>query len=183
MNCLIWGGIDLNLADFSTGSWIIVLLLVSLVVFAVCAVMIRNLLKAAVALAVTSAALTILLFLMDAYLAAVFELSVCSGLITVVFISTISLTKPRSREELMELAKLRIKKYIYLPVILIIAAVMLLFLKSNVNMSFEVQPVGLEPAIEQILWNVRSNDMLGQIIIVLAGVFGVVILFKGRDKR
>jgi multisubunit Na+/H+ antiporter MnhB subunit len=86
-------------------------------------------------------------------------------------------------QELMELAKQRIKRYIYLPAILIIAAVILFFLKSNINLCYTAKIVGSEPAVEEILWNVRSNDILGQIIIVLAGVFGVVILFKGRDKR
>ena len=63
------------------------------------AVMTLNLLKSAIGLAVTSAILSLLLFLMDAPLAGVFELSVCAGLITVVFISVISLTKPLTSAE------------------------------------------------------------------------------------
>jgi NADH-quinone oxidoreductase subunit J len=173
----------LNLADINTELWLMILLLGALVVFAVISVMIRNLLKAAVALAVTSAALTTLLFIMNAYLAAVFELSVCAGLITVVFISAISLTKPHSREELMVKAKQRIKRFIYLPILLIAVSAVLLFIKSNIKIDFLVQSTGSESTVEEVLWNVRGNDMLGQIIVMLAGVFGVIILFKGREKK
>jgi NADH-quinone oxidoreductase subunit J len=120
---------------------------------------------------------------MNAYLAAVFELSVCAGLITVVFISTISLTKPRSREEQAVLARRRIKRFIYLPVILLAVTIVLLVLKPYISFGLMSQNSGPEAPVEEILWNVRKNDMLGQIIIVLAGVFGVVILFKGRDRK
>ena len=68
-------------------------LLMLLLLAGICTVMTFNLLKSAIGLAVTSAILSLLLFLMDAPLAGVFELSVCAGLITVVFISVISLTK------------------------------------------------------------------------------------------
>ncbi len=63
-------------------------------------VMIRDLLKAAVSLAALSAVLTVILFMLKAPLAAVFELSVCAGLITVVFVSTISMTKLRTKEQI-----------------------------------------------------------------------------------
>ena len=49
------------------------------------AVMARGLLRAAIALATTSVVLAIIMFRLDSPLAAVFELSVCAGLITVVF--------------------------------------------------------------------------------------------------
>ena len=42
---------------------------------------------------------TLILFLLKSPLAAVFELSVCAGLITVIFISVISLTNPLSQDE------------------------------------------------------------------------------------
>jgi multisubunit Na+/H+ antiporter MnhB subunit len=33
-----------------------------------------------------------------------------------------------------------------------------------------------------ILWHLRQFDLLGQIIILLTGVFGVVVFFKERKK-
>jgi NADH-quinone oxidoreductase subunit J len=50
-------------------------------------------LKAAICLGVASALLGVLFFVLNAPYAAVFELSICAGLITVLFVSTISLTK------------------------------------------------------------------------------------------
>ncbi len=62
-------------------------------VAAVAAVLLKNLLRAAVALGVGSAALATLLFLLDAPYAGGFELSVGAGLISVLFIIAISLTE------------------------------------------------------------------------------------------
>ena len=60
---------------------------------AIVAVLSENLLRAAVALGVGSAALATLFFLLDAPYAGGFELSVGAGLISVLFIVAISLTE------------------------------------------------------------------------------------------
>jgi len=64
-----------------------------ILVGAVVAVLSRNLLRAAVALGVGSAALATLFFLFNAPYAGGFELSVGAGLISVLFIIAISLTE------------------------------------------------------------------------------------------
>ena len=66
---------------------------------AVMAVLSKNLLRAAVALGVGSAALGILFFLLDAPYAGSFELSVGAGLISVLFIIAISLTESMRRQQ------------------------------------------------------------------------------------
>ena len=70
---------------------------------AIVAVLSKNLLRAAVALGVGSAALATLFFLLDAPYAGGFELSVGAGLISVLFIVAISLTEsmrsPTSEEK------------------------------------------------------------------------------------
>ena len=60
---------------------------------ALAAVLFKNLLRAAIALGVGSAALAILFFLLGAPYAGGFELSVGAGLISVLFIIAISLTE------------------------------------------------------------------------------------------
>ena len=152
-----------------------------LVLFALFTVMIRNLLKAVISLAAASASLTIIMFMLNAPLAAVFELSVCAGLITVIFISVISLTKPLTpEEEILEVRK-RINRYIYLPVIVIIVALLFLFIKPGLNFSINSSPTS-DINVQDVIWNKRPLDILGQIIIILAGVLGVVILFKESKK-
>ena len=143
-------------------------------------VMTLNLLKSAIGLAVTSAILSLLLFRMDAPLAGVFELSVCTGLITVVFISVISLTKPLAAAEAKARDRSRIKRFIFLPILIVIVGAVLYALHPHIDLP--LPPAALETDVRQVLWNVRRMDLVGQILIILAGVFGVVILFKERTE-
>ena len=69
-----------------------------ILVSAITAVLSRNLLRAAVALGVGSAALATLFFLLNAPYAGGFELSVGAGLISVLFIISISLTETMGRQ-------------------------------------------------------------------------------------
>lgn len=172
----------MNLGDWNFTVWI--LLMVALVVFAVLAVMVRNLLKAAVALALTSAVLTMVMFAMKSPWAAVFELSVCAGLITVVFISAISMTRPRTEEETRAKRKERIRRFAYLPVVLVLTFTALLwFAWTRMDFNIFIKTAAAGPSVREVLWNTRQLDILGQIIIILAGVFGIVVLFKERDAK
>ena len=76
-----------------------IFILILLIVAALGTVMTRSLLRSAMGLALTSAILTVFMFRLGAPLAGVFELSVCTGLISVLFISTISLTEPLTPEQ------------------------------------------------------------------------------------
>lgn len=156
-------------------------LLISVILAGLWTVMTRSLLKAALGLAVTSAIIAIILFRLNSPLAGVFELSVCAGLITAVFISAISLMKPLTHKETIELSGKRIKRYWFLPVILIIAAV--IFSKTAIPTSIKMLPVMDNLDVRSVLWNSRTLDLLGQIVLVLAGVFGTVILFKENKKK
>ena len=147
---------------------------------AVWTVMTSKTIRAAVGLSVTSAILCIQLFMMNAPVAGVFELSVCAGLITVVFMSTISLTKPLDDDEARDFRRTRFRKVAFLPFILAIAAVIL---QSRViplvHPALPPAP-GTQATVQEVLWNARRFDLLGQILIILTGVFGVVVLFKTK---
>lgn len=69
-----------------------ILLLTMLVISALCAIMLKDLLKAGVALGILSVILSVIFFRLNSPYAAVFELSICAGLITVLFVSAVSLT-------------------------------------------------------------------------------------------
>ena len=162
-----------------------ILLMAGLVVSALLVVMLRDLLMAAVALSAMSAVLTIILFLLKAPLAAVFELSVCAGLITVVFISTISMTKLRTTEEIAKHQEERRKRFSLLPVVVIalVSAGLALMIPHMGELVPAVIPDVPTTAEATVFWNERQADLLGQIVIALAGVFGVLIFFKEADKR
>ena len=159
-----------------------ILLLVLMTMAALWTVMARSLLKATIGLAITSAVITILIFRFNSPLAAVFELSVCTGLITVVFVSTISLTKPLTHKEILEMSKARHKRYIYLPIILVATGIALIFLKIPNDFTLHRLTT---PAtnVRNVMWNIRHLDLFGQIIIMMIGAFGVVMLFITKDDE
>lgn len=144
-------------------------------------VMGRSLLKATIGLAATSAIITILMFRLNSPLAAVFELSVCTGLITVIFVSTISLTKPLTHKEIVELSKERHKRFSYLPILMIVASIVLTLIRIKNNIIIP-QAAGAVTDVRHVMWNMRQMDMIGQIIVVIVGALGVVILFEERTK-
>jgi len=158
-----------------------VILLTAMVVVSLWTVMTRSLLKSTIGLAATSAIITILMFRLDSPFAAVFELSVCTGLITAVFVSTISLVKPLTHKEIVKLSKDRIKRFWYLPVIMVVAGIMLMFL--NIPADFKMPAKAVESDVRSVLWNSRQVDIFGQIVVLLAGVFGIVLLFKETKKK
>jgi NADH-quinone oxidoreductase subunit J len=120
----------------------------------------------------------------------VIELSVCAGMITVVFISAISLTKPLTEEEIVVEAKQRMKRFIYLPFILIAVFLLSMILWNNRIISFDflqaIKGVKMNPdfaSLSSVIWEKRSVDIMGQVIVLLSGVFGVVVLFKEHKKN
>jgi NADH-quinone oxidoreductase subunit J len=135
-----------------------------------------RLLRSVIGLAITSVVLTIIMFKLDSPLAAVFELSVCAGLISAIFISVIGLTQRLSQEQLVERRKERLAKFWLLPVILVLAGVALTQLRIPLDFS-QLQAPQVND-VRNILWNLRHLDLLGQIVILLAGAFGVITLFK-----
>jgi NADH-quinone oxidoreductase subunit J len=160
-----------------------IIVLALMLIAALWTVMTRGLVRAALGLAVTSIILTVLMFMLGAGLAAVFELSVCAGLITVVFVSTIAMTQPSSKSELLEKTRHRMRRYWFLPVIIVAVGAVLAWLSIGATVSLPVPDAadatsGLD--VKQVLWGLRQTDLVGQVIVILAGVFGVIVLFKER---
>lgn len=140
--------------------------------------MFRSLIKATVCLAITSVLISIVLFLLGAYWAALFELSVCAGLITVVFISTISFFSKERRSE--EQERDHHSRFRLLPYLMVVCGLALLALLVLSGFSMQSIPA-LPPAFaefKQILWSNRQVDILAQIALILAGSFAVIVLFK-----
>lgn len=152
------------------------ILLILLLLMTLWTVMTTRLLRSVIGLALTSVVLSIILFRLSSPMAAVFELSVCAGLIPVIFITTISFTQRLTPEQLIVRKKERIARYWYLPVIVIIAGIILS--RVHVSFDFTLPEPALENDFRSLLWNQRHLDLLGQIAILLAAVFGVVVFFK-----
>ena len=156
------------------------LLVVALVAAALWTVMTARLLRAVVALAVTSVLVTVLMFQLRAPIAGVFELSVCAGLIPAILITTISLTQRLDAEQLIARKKQKLKQY--WPLLILVIAAAILLSRVNVPLDFPaiLPPPEKQEDVRTSLWALRHIDLLGQIVILLAGAFAVVVLVREK---
>jgi NADH-quinone oxidoreductase subunit J len=156
------------------------ILLCSLVLAALWTVMTVRLIRSVVGLALTSVILSVMMYRLHSPLAAVFELSVCAGLISVIFITTVGFTSRLSKEMLPLRRRERFIKFWYLPFIVVVAG---LLLSQYVGIPQLKLPLPVqEQNVRNILWNLRHLDLLGQIVMLLAGAFGVAVFFKEFQK-
>jgi NADH:ubiquinone oxidoreductase subunit 6 (subunit J) len=140
-------------------------LLVGLVLFSVLAILLRDLLKAAISLAVASLFLGI-------------EISVVAGLITVLFILTIALTN--TAEEVRESRVVNWAFPLFFLAFIIIDGLVMKGLLQKVPSLPSAPETG---AFGDVLWKGRTMDLVGQIAVILAAVFSVLALFRKRDKH
>jgi len=157
-----------------------ILLLSVLVYIVLWTVMTTRLLRSVMGLALTSVMLSIIMFRFNAPLAAVFELSVCAGLIFVIFITTVSFTQRVSKERFEVRRRERFEKFWALPIIVILAGAFLF--QVNIPLNFPLPSVVHSISVNSVLWYLRQVDLLGQIVLLLAGAFGVVMLFKEKGR-
>ena len=134
-------------------------------VFALQAIRSRRLIVSALWLAGTSALLSLIFYLVGAQLVAVIELSVGAGLVTVLFVFAISI----SGEDSTELRA--IVPNILSGALVLVCAFLLGWL--SLPISTEVQTVS-EPALSQMIWETRGLDVLVQVVLIFAGVLGLL---------
>jgi NADH-quinone oxidoreductase subunit J len=157
-------------------------LVILLVLSAMATIMTARLLRAVIGLAITSAVLTVIMFRLAAPLAAVFELSVCAGLIPAIFISAIGLTRRIGAEELPARQQERWRRFWPLPVLLGLVIIVLTQWPLPITLP---QPQGPEQVsdVSTLLWNTRPADLLAQVALLLAGAFAVVMLVKNMGRE
>lgn len=163
------------------GTAILIILTLAMVASAMWAVMTTRLLRAVVGLAAASAVLAAIIFVLKAPLAAVFELSVCAGLIPAIFLSAISVTQRLSEEAAEAHTKTQIRKFWLLPLLVAAAGFALAQVDvTNLVAGISTQP---HPDVRTVLWNMRHTDLLGQIVILMGGALGVVLLMKESGRE
>ncbi|MFA5645664.1 MAG: NADH-quinone oxidoreductase subunit J [Candidatus Ratteibacteria bacterium] len=146
-----------------------------LTIFSILAVILRDLLKSAISLAVASIFLSMIFFRLGAPIAGVFELSIVAGLIMVLFISTIVLTSNVCEEPSSQTAKT------ILPLVMAVFIVIDAFIVRAIMGKLVAIPASRETLpFNEILWNIRTFDLVGQIALILAGVAAVLAFFRTR---
>lgn len=156
------------------------LLFVLAILFALWAVMAKKLLTSAIMLALLSVCVSLIFFNLGAPWAGVFELSVCAGLITVLFIGAVSLIRhedekhPENRARFYALplaaAIFAIAGWYYLP-------------PFFEELAAWRRMASGSPAIGLALWDLRRPDLLGQILMLAAGVFVIKSVFPRRTEK
>jgi NADH-quinone oxidoreductase subunit J len=151
--------------------------LIGLVAFAIMAVLSRDLLKSAISLAVASVFLALVFFQMNAVYAGVFEVSVVAGLITVLFITAIALTRGEG-----DVVENKNHWIVFALFFLALAVIDLLVMKNLLGHIPAIQ--GSESgSFGEVLWNQRTFDLVGQIGVIFAGVLAVLALFRRDDEH
>ena len=153
-------------------------LLIGVVIFSVLAIVLKDLLKSAIALAVASLLLGIIFFRMNAPYAGVFEISVVAGLITVLFVLTIALTKTDE-----EVRESRLVNWVFPLVFIAFIVIDALVMKGLLGKVPALASGAESGSFGEVLWRTRTYDLDGQIAVILAGVFSVLALFRKREKN
>lgn len=150
------------------------------VLFSLWAVMSKKLLTSAIMLALVSVTVSLIFFDFGAPWAGIFELSVCAGLITVLFVGAVSLVRaheeknPESRARFHALplaaAIFAIAAWFYLPAFFL-------------ELAGWARPGTGGSTIGLALWDLRRPDLLGQILMLAAGVFVIKSVFPRRTEK
>ncbi|OGR68962.1 MAG: hypothetical protein A2081_02915 [Elusimicrobia bacterium GWC2_61_19] len=156
------------------------LLFVLAAVFALWAVMAKKLLTSAIMLALVSVAVSLIFFDFSAPWAGVFELSVCAGLITVLFIGAVSLIRADEDK--------RPENRAFAYALPLAAAVFAIAAWFYLPPFFEELAAGRQMAagggtIGTALWGLRRPDLLGQVLMLAAGVFVIKSVFPRRTEN
>jgi NADH-quinone oxidoreductase subunit J len=154
------------------------LLLGLMVVLSIGCCIFKDLLYVAISLATISAVLALVLFKFGANIAGVFELSVCAGLITVLFIATVSLTKDSDQKNETRLATYFVPLFVL--IFIGIDYFIIQWLAHSIPATVVAQPLG---TFQKVFWEIRSADILGQVGLIGAGVFGILALFRLTSKE
>jgi uncharacterized MnhB-related membrane protein len=148
-----------------------VLIAAGILACAILAISTKRLLISAIWLALTSALVALMIYLLGAPQVAVIELSVGAGLVTVLFVFAINI----AGEEVIGLKSVLPKWLVWVFVLIAAGLAVFLILRSVGIVSF---PTGSSDTPASILWQERYLDILLQVALIFSGVLGVVGLLS-----
>lgn len=128
-------------------------------------------------LAVASALVAILLFILGAPEVAVIELSVGAGLVTVLFVYAFSITGDVTLDEKTIIPRPLVWSLVLALVLALTWLVLPLQGESILDIRAKLPPA-IEPDFAHMLWSQRGLDVLVQIVLIFAGVMGLLGLLS-----
>ena len=154
-----------------------ILLLAGVIVFVACAVLLRDMLKAAICLMMSSIIMGIIFFRLHAPYAGVFEISVIAGLVMVLFIMTISLVGGDADVK---------EPHVPFAVFIFLFLAFSLIVGSNIS-SLPISQGRVISSVPmnvgEVLWIQRAFDIVGQVSVIFAGVFVLLAVVGARRKN
>jgi|WetSurMetagenome_2_1015567.scaffolds.fasta_scaffold137009_3 uncharacterized MnhB-related membrane protein len=146
---------------------LILLLVILAAVFAVAAMRAGRLLTSAIWLAGVSALVSVVCYILGAHQVAVIELSVGAGLVTVLFVFAISIAGDD---------RIEMKSVIPWPLVIGITAMTMLLLGWYLLPALASQVVNtpVNGSLSDVLWQNRGLDVLVQVVLIFAGVLGLL---------
>lgn len=166
-----------------TGSMILcIVCLAAMLACTVIAVMVRSTFKSAIALAGASILLGILMYALGSSWAALFEISVCSGFVTVIFISAVTMTS-RGQKEQDEIYEQE-KHTKVLPILMIVAgvAIIIAMVFGKFRLPYPTA-ASVRTDFRLEFWTEHKDLLLALLAALLAGTFAVVVLFKEEEPK
>lgn len=154
-----------------------VLIAVGILACAILAISAKRLLISAIWLAITSALVALMLFLLGAPQIAVIELSVGAGLVTVLFVFAINI----AGEEVIGLRSALPLPLVWASIVLAAGLIIFFIVRSLGIVQFPDATGGVAAS---VLWQERYLDFLLQVVLILAGVLGVIgLLSHSKDAH
>ncbi len=154
-----------------------VLIAVGILACAILAISAKRLLISAIWLALTSALVALMLFLLGAPQIAVIELSVGAGLVTVLFVFAINI----AGEEVIGLRSALPLPLVWASIVLAAGLIIFFIVRS---LGFVQFPELTSEFAASVLWQERYLDFLLQVVLILAGVLGVIgLLSHSKDAH
>lgn len=154
-----------------------VLIAVGIIACAILAISAKRLLISAIWLALSSALVALMLFLLGAPQIAVIELSVGAGLVTVLFVFAINI----AGEEVIGLRSALPLPLVWTSIILAGGLIIFFIFRSLGFVQFPAATSGITAS---VLWQDRYLDFLLQTVLILAGVLGVIgLLSHSKDEH
>ncbi len=144
-----------------------VLIAAGILASAILAISSKRLLISAIWLALTSALVALMIYLLGAPQVAVIELSVGAGLVTVLFVFAINI----AGEEVIGVKSILPKSLVWTSILLAVVLAIYLILRA---VGFVQSPVISEQVSTSILWEDRYLDILLQVVLIFSGVLGVI---------
>lgn len=146
-----------------------------MIICAIQAIRSAHLLNSAIWLAGCSALIALLIYMLGAPQIAVIELSVGAGLVTVLFVFAINITGEDASTILPS-----IPRPVAWIMVVLSMAVFIWMVLSNLGTPFT--SVDDLPLMDY-LWSTRGADLMLQVVLIFAGVLGMLSLLSGSDRQ